>query len=147
MSEEQLGPQEQQNPQSGSTSFPPPNGGFPPQGGGFYGMQMALPNATAVLVLGILCILSCCCYGIVGTILGIIALVLAKKDRALYMLNAAQYTEASYKNLNAGRVCAIIGLILNGLVLLFYIILIATVGFAALSDPQVMREMLKGMQQ
>jgi len=143
---EELESQEQTNPQSGSNSFPPPNGGFQPQGGGFYGMQMALPNATAVLVLGILSILSCCCYGIVGLILGIVALVLAKKDRALYALNPSQYTEGSYKNLNAGRVCAIVGLILNIVYLLICIVFIAMFGFAAMNDPEVMKEMIKGMQ-
>ena len=49
-----------------------------------------LPNATAVLVLGILSIVTCCCYGVVGLILGIIALVLAKKERAA--ANAAAQT-------------------------------------------------------
>ena len=43
-----------------------------------------LPNATAVLVLGIVSILSCCCYGIVGIIFGAVALFLAQKDLKLY---------------------------------------------------------------
>ena len=37
--------------------------------------QQQLPNATAVLVLGIISIVGCFCYGIIGLILGIIALV------------------------------------------------------------------------
>jgi len=40
--------------------------------------QKKLPNATLILVFGILSILTCCCYGIVGLILGIIAIVMAK---------------------------------------------------------------------
>ena len=45
--------------------------------------QQKLPNATAVLVLGILSIVTCCCYGIPGIVAGIIGLVLYKKDNAL----------------------------------------------------------------
>jgi len=136
------------------TGFPPNNGGFPPppnngggfNNGGFGGMQQTLPNATIVLVLGILSILTCCCYGIIGLILGIVALVLSKKDRELYAANIGAYTESSFKNLNAGRVCAIIGLILNILYLLLCIVLVAMFGFAALSDQDAMREALQNMQ-
>ena len=39
-----------------------------------------LPNGTAVLVLGILSIVTCCCYGFIGLTFGIIAVVLANKD-------------------------------------------------------------------
>ena len=136
-------PEKQPEPQH---QFPPQNGGFTGFTGGFGGMQQALPNATAVLVLGILSIVTCCCYGIIGLILAIIALILAKKDRALYSANTASYTEGSYKNLNAGRVCAIIGLIFSILYLLFIIFFIAMFGFAGLSDQQEMLEALKGLQ-
>jgi len=97
--------------------------------------QMALPNATPVLVLGIIAIVGCFCYGIVGLICGIIALVLAKKDMALYNANPAAYTPGSFSNLKAGRVCAIIGLSLAILYICVIIIAIATIGIAALSDP------------
>lgn len=108
---------------------------------------VALPNATAVLIMGILSILSCCCYGIVGVILGIIALVLAKKDMKLYYAAPESYTRGSYKNLNAGRICAIIGLILSALYLVFAVIIIMTVGLDALQDPEALREAVEGMQQ
>ena len=42
--------------------------------------QRPLPNATAVLVLGIIAIVGCFCDGIPGLVCGIIALVLAGKD-------------------------------------------------------------------
>jgi len=144
MSEEQLEPQENQ-PQP--TPQPTSQNPFPPQNGGFgYGMQQSLPNATVVLVLGILSIVFCCCYGILGLIPAIIALVLSKKDRALYEMNPTAYTLSSYKNLNAGRVCAIIGLILNILSLLYFVVIIIMFGTGILSDPQKLQEMLKGMQ-
>ena len=47
--------------------------------------QQPLPNATPVLVLGILSIVMCFCYGILGLILGIIALVLSASSKRLYM--------------------------------------------------------------
>ncbi|KQC02848.1 hypothetical protein AQF98_03895 [Pedobacter sp. Hv1] len=110
-------------------------------------MQQALPNATIVLILGILSIVTCCCYGVIGLILGIVALILSKKDRTLYAANVAYYTESSFKNLNAGRVCAIIGLILNILYLLLCIALIAMFGVATLSDQEAMKKAMEGMLQ
>lgn len=99
--------------------------------------QQNLPNATAILVLGIISIVGCFCYGIVGLVTGIIALVLAKKDRLRYNINPNMYTIGSYKNVNAGRVCAIIGTILSGLYLLIMIGYISILGTAILSDPTI----------
>jgi len=100
------------------------------------GPQQSLPNATAVLVLGIISIVGCFCYGLVGTICGIIALVLASKDNARYLATPHMFTPASYSNLRGGRVCAIIGLIISSLYLIFMIVIIAAIGFAGLSHPQ-----------
>lgn len=75
-----------------------------------------LPNATAVLVLGILSIVGCCCYSIPGLVFGIIALVLAKKDKEQYLADPSLYS--NYSNLNTGRILAIIGLIFSTLSLL-----------------------------
>lgn len=76
-----------------------------------------LPNATAVLVLGILSIVVC-------FITGIIALVMAKKDLALYEANPGMYNPASLSNIKTGRICAIIGLVLWGLGILVYVLFI-----------------------
>ncbi len=78
------------------------------------GSAKVLPNSTAVLVLGILSLVTCVFYGVIGIILSIIALILAKKDMELYKTNPAAYA-ISFKNLKAGRVCAIIGLILSSI--------------------------------
>lgn len=95
------------------------------------GAKTPLPNATAVLVLGI-CSLAllvfCGCYGIVGLILAIIGLALSVKPYNLYQDNPELYSD--YKNLKAGRICSIIGLILNGLIFIVILILI----FAGLAD-------------
>lgn len=87
-----------------------------------------LPNSTAVLVLGIISIVACFCYGIIGIILRIIALVLASKANAMYQQNPSIYTEASFKNLKAGKVCAIIGLCLSALYFIFIIVYIVILG-------------------
>jgi hypothetical protein len=111
-----------------------------------FGMQQPLPNATPVLVLGILSIVTCCCYGVIGLVLGIVALILSSKDRAVYAANISFYTESSYKNLNAGRVCAIIGLILNVIYLLIIVAFVAMFGWAALSDQEELRRILESYQ-
>jgi len=98
--------------------------------------QTPLPNATPVLVLGIISIVGCFCYGIIGLVCGIVALVLAQKDLALYAQNPTGYTPGSLSNLRAGRVCAIIGLCLSALTVICLIIEIFVVGLGVLSHPQ-----------
>jgi hypothetical protein len=95
------------------------------QGDIFAPQQRALPNATAVLVLGILSIVFC-------FICGIVALVLASGDRRNYLRDPQHYTNASYELLKAGRICAIIGLSIWAVILLFYIaIFVFAIGFAS----------------
>ena len=84
--------------------------------------QLTLPNSTAVLVLGILSIVLCCCFGLAGLTLGIIALVLADKDEKLYRTNPLLYDQGSYKNLQAGKICAIIGTCFSGLTFLYIMV-------------------------
>ena len=79
------------------------------------------PNSTAVLVLGILSIIFCWCWGI-GLILGIIALVFGVKSRRLARELPARFSESSIKNLNAGYICALIGTILSGLYVLVIVV-------------------------
>ena len=136
MSEEQQTPQENASEPVISTPQPQ-NSGFN------YGIQQSLPNATAVLILGILSIVTCCCYGVIGLILSIVALVLSKKDRALYAANMSFYTESSFKNLNAGRVCAIIGLILTILLILFMGVMVAIFGWSAMNDQEEMMRIME----
>jgi len=91
--------------------------------------QVPLPNATTVLVLGIISIVLCWCHGIFGLILAIIALVFANKDLVLYNENPQKYTPGSYNNLKTGRTTAIIGLVLAGIFLLMVIIGLVFMGF------------------
>lgn len=108
------------------------------------GGYQKLPNSTAVLILGILSIPACCCfYGMVGLVLGIIALVLAKKDYALYNANPGAYDVKSYSNLKAGRICAIVGLVLSILAVIGVLLMANTFGWDALNDPQLMEQKMK----
>lgn len=93
--------------------------------------QVPVPNSTAVLVLGICSIFpGCFCAGIIGIVCGIIALVLSNKAMVAYKANPNAYTQASFNNLKAGKVCGIIGLSLSTLILIFYIVYIVALGAA-----------------
>jgi magnesium-transporting ATPase (P-type) len=83
--------------------------------------QIALPNSTLILVLGIISIIGCCCYAIPGLILSVIALVLGNSSKKLYVSSPEKYTESSYNNVNAGKICSIISLILS---ILFIILMV-----------------------
>lgn len=95
-----------------------------------FNQQANLPNATASLVLGIISIVTSICYvsALIGVICGIIGLVLGNKDRAAYQSAPELFNRASYSQSNAGRTCSIIGVILGGLWLLFWLIVIIFVG-------------------
>ena len=85
-----------------------------------------LPNSTAVLVLGILSIVFCWCYGIPGIIMGVVALVLSTKSVKLYQQDPEKYK--GYGNLQAGRITAIIGLVLSALFIIMLIVVIMQEG-------------------
>ncbi len=99
-----------------------------------------LPNATAVLVLGILSIIGCCFYG-VGIIFGIIALVLASKDMKLYKANPHAYS--NYSTLNTGRILAIIGIVLIMIAIVITLIFGSVIGWEALTNEELMREKME----
>ena len=127
---------------------PPPFQQAPPFGQFGNGMgQQNLPNATIALVLGILSIPACCCYGL-GLVFGIVAWVLAGKDIKQYNLNPSAYSLSSLKNTRAGKICGIIGATLSALYIIALVAMIIAFGWAALRDPETMRELLreKGLQ-
>lgn len=97
--------------------------------------NLRTPYSTAVLVLGIISIPSCICYGIVGLTTGIIALVLAAKGKALFDAAPYLYTNGSLANLNAGKVCAIVGVSLSGLLFLYFIAIFSMYGFVLSQFP------------
>jgi hypothetical protein len=100
-------------------------------------LQQPLPNATAVLVLGIVSIVGCFCWGIIGLACGITAIILGNKAIKEYNANAELYTPGSYSNVKAGRICAIIGVVLSSLYVVLLIIYIILFGTIILSNPNI----------
>lgn len=97
-----------------------------------YGGHLPTPNSTEVLVLGILSIVFCWCYGIVSVIMGIVTLVLASEGEKRYRMNPGLYTVSSYKNLKAGKTCAIVGLclsVVSVLIVIIWLVLFGTMLF------------------
>jgi len=88
-----------------------------------------LPNATAVLVLGICSIVFGCFF--VGLVLGILGIVLSKKGRELYKQNPSMYE--GYGSLNAGFIMSIIGTCISGLYVIYFIIVVTILGGTAFS--------------
>ena len=99
-----------------------------------------LPNATAVLVLGILSILTCWCYGIIGIILSVIALAIGSKDFKLYRSDPERFD--NYQNLNIGRVLSIIGLVLSIVMIILMVWIISIVGLENMEDQEKAREII-----
>jgi hypothetical protein len=84
----------------------------------YYQQKQPVPNSTGALVLGIISIATCIAYGVVGLVCGIIGLVLANKAITMYHTNPSEYTQTSFNNAKAGKVCSIIGICLSALFLL-----------------------------
>lgn len=90
--------------------------------------KVMLPNATTVLVLGICSIVFSCFF---GAILGIIGLVLSGKGRKMYKESPQSYD--GWGQLNAGWIMSIIGTVLGGLYIIYWIIVVLIMGSAAVS--------------
>jgi hypothetical protein len=97
------------------------------------GGNLVTPNSVPVLVLGILSIVFCWCYGVLSIVLGIVAIVLANAGEKEYRLNPNVYSISSYKNLKAGKTCAIIGLALAGIAVICFVIYVIVVGSLAIN--------------
>ncbi len=81
-----------------------------------------LPNAIGILILGISSILMCATV-ILGIVCGIIALVMSKNPKAMLEENPEGFSNA--KMLKAGRITAIIGIILSILYVPVVLLIIA----------------------
>lgn len=106
--------------------------------------KQQLPNSTLILVFGILSIITCCCYGIIGLILGIVAIVLAKKATTLYAENPELYT--GFQNVKTGKILSIIGIVLSTLTILYIVWVLSMIGWDALNDPELLMERAREMQ-
>lgn len=96
--------------------------------------KQQLPNATLILIFGILSIVTCCCYGVIGLILGIIALIMANKATAIYAANPELYD--GFQNVKIGKTLAIIGIVLNAIYLIYVVWLFTTIGYGGIQEMQ-----------
>ncbi len=94
--------------------------------------QIQLPNSSGVLAMGIISLVCFCCLpaGIAGITLGILAIVIGNKALKIYASEPEKYTEKSFKNTKAGRVCGIIGLAIGGIWLIGVLIYLSVIGWA-----------------
>lgn len=102
--------------------------------------KQTLPNSTLILIFGILSIVTCCCYGILGLIFGIVALVLASKAKNTYLTDPGLYS--GYNNVKTGKILAIIGIVLNVLYLISIVVYFSIYGWEGYMEMQeeIMRE-------
>ena len=107
-------------------STPPPV--WPPQQGvpSPYGAPQSSGNATLILVLGILSIV----FGCFGVILGPIAWVMGNNALKTGMVDPSQLGQ-----INAGRICGIIGTVLGAFALIYLVVVFGVIGTAALHHP------------
>lgn len=89
--------------------------------------QKQLPNASAVLVLGILSIVTSCFM--IGLVLGIVGLIISAEPNRMYRQSPDLWL--GYGNLNAGRIMCIIGVIIGGLLILYMISMFLIFGVIA----------------
>lgn len=98
-----------------------------------------LPNATAVLILGILSLvfaLISCLFGptfIVSLILAVVALALSGSGMRTHRQNPGAFS--GHGNIQAGRICAIVSLCIGGLFLLLILGYLIFVGTLITSSP------------
>ena len=100
--------------------------------------RQKLPNATTSLVLGILSLVTCICYGVIGLPLGIIAFVLGNKAMKEFNENPENYE--SVGNASAGKIMGIIGIILNTIFILTIVWILYKIGWDALQNPELMEQ-------
>ena len=102
-----------------------------------------LPNATAVLILGIVSlvfVLSGCLFvftAFVSLITGIVGLSLAGTGMRMHRENPMGYE--GYNNLNAGRIMCIVSLVLTGIGILGLIMYFLFVGAVVVNSPIFMQ--------
>ena len=100
--------------------------------------RQSLPNATTSLILGILSVVTCICYGVIGLPLGIIAFVLGNKALKVYHENPKDYKGSG--NANAGKALGVVGIILNLIFIVFIILAFSKIGLENLQNPELMQQ-------
>ena len=106
--------------------------------------KQKLPKATTSLILGIISIITCCCYGIIGWPLGIAALIIGNKAIKLNEEHPNDYEGVG--NAKTGKILGIVGIILNVVFVAYLVWFISMIGWDALSNPELMIERMNELQ-
>ena len=81
----------------------------------------------------------------IGLALAIIGLVLTHKDLLIYNQSPDKFI--NYQTLNVGKILCIIGIVLSAIAILYFVWFFKMVGFDALSDPALMQEKMRQLQE
>lgn len=103
-----------------------------------YRPLMKAPNSGLVLGLGIASIVLVCCCGMLGLVLGIIAVVMGSNSKKEVLTNMELYDSQSFNNLKSGITCAIIGIVLNALSMVFSLVMY-------INDPRWAEKLIRNM--
>ncbi|MFD1015343.1 CCC motif membrane protein [Winogradskyella rapida] len=103
--------------------------------------KQPIPNGTLILIMGILSIIGCCCYGLPGLVFGIVAIILAGKASKLFMEAPESYT--GYGNVKAGKIMGIIGVVLSIVMVVLIIWMYTAIGIEAMQNPELMEERMQ----
>ncbi|MEP2279604.1 CCC motif membrane protein [Maribacter sp.] len=95
--------------------------------------QEKLPNATLILVLGIVGYL-CCCFAGIGIIPAGIAFFLATKSEKIYKESPETYD--NYQQIKTGKIVSLIALILCALMVIRFIYVLTTSDWDLLMEQQ-----------
>lgn len=94
-------------------------------------MKPEVPNASSVQLMGILSIVFTFFFVIAGLILGIIAIVQARKAEEIYNANPNMFNPYSLNKVKTGKTCGIVGVVFSGLAIVATIIIIVILVSAA----------------
>ena len=92
-----------------------------------------LPHSQSALILGISSIITaCCCWGIIGIILGVIGLSNANKAIKIHEENLDSFD--GINNAQTGKTTAIIGIVIGVLLMIWHIYTFATGDYEVLFE-------------
>jgi hypothetical protein len=90
--------------------------------------QHEIPNASVILILGIIALIISFFNSLVGIVAGVVSLVMARNAERLYHQTPRLYTLSSYSNIRSGRTCAIIGIVIAILKIILIGIILGLLG-------------------
>ncbi|HPB02020.1 MAG: CCC motif membrane protein [Bacteroidales bacterium] len=87
-------------------------------------LKPEIPNASSAELIGILSIVFTFFFTLAGLVLGIVAIVQARKAEETFNANPGMFNPYSLNKVKTGKTCGIIGVVLSGLIIVAAIILV-----------------------